>query len=155
MAVGAAAIFVVGQVVASASAGVTCLDQGQLTAALRAVQADQGGTQVAELAKTPGYSVLEIRRTAPGGSEVHAQWADIWYVQGGKATLVTGGKVVDGVTTAPGETRGKAVAGGEERELKGGEVLVIPAGVPHWISKIEGEFVYLVVKAPSGRASEK
>jgi mannose-6-phosphate isomerase-like protein (cupin superfamily) len=155
MLAGVAAIFVIGQAMASAGTGATCLDKGQLAAALQAAQADQAGTQVAELVKAPGYSVLEIRRTAAGGSEVHAEWADVYYVQSGKATLVTGGKVVDGVTTAPGETRGKALAGGEERELKGGEVVVIPAGVPHWISKVEGELVYLVVKAPSGRASEK
>jgi len=155
MLAGVAAIFVLGQAAASASTAVTCLNQDQLAAALRAVGDGRGGTQVAELATEPGYSVLEIRRTAPGESEVHAKWADIWYVQGGRATLVTGGEVVDGVTTAPGETRGKGVAGGEERDLKGGEVVVIPAGVPHWISKIDGEFVYLVVKAPSDRPTRK
>jgi mannose-6-phosphate isomerase-like protein (cupin superfamily) len=84
----------------------------------------------------------------PGGAEVHAEWADVWYVLRGKATLVTGGSVVEGVTTRPGEINGKAIVGGDERQLKGGEVVVIPSGVPHWISKVQGEVVYLVVKAP-------
>jgi quercetin dioxygenase-like cupin family protein len=31
-------------------------------------------------------------------------------------------------------------------ELKEGDVIVIPAGTPHWFSKINGSIVYLVIR---------
>ena len=146
--VAAAIVFILGQATAQSSAAVTFLTPEQLAAAHSTAPSRQAGTDAAELVKQPGYQVLQIRRTAPGGSEVHAEWADIWYVLRGHATLVTGGSMVEGATTEPGETRGKGVVNGESRELKGGELVVIPPGVPHWISKIQGEIVYLLVKAP-------
>ena len=151
----AAVLFVLAQAAAPPGAAVTILTPDQLSGALRAVQGRQPGIEVAELVKQPGYSVLQIRRTAAGACEVHADWADVWYVQRGSATLLTGGTVVEGVTAEPGEIRGKGVAGGEQRELRGGEVVVIPAGVPHWISKVDTEFVYVAVKAPTNRVGTK
>ncbi len=150
MLTGAAVMLALGQAVSVSTTPVTFLTPDALAAALRSVQGRQQGIEVAELAKRPSYSVLEIRRTESGAAEVHAEWADVWLVVRGGATLVTGGTVVDGATTDPGEIRGKGVAGGDPRELKGGEVIVIPAGVPHWISRVQGELVYLVVKVPTG-----
>ena len=148
--VGAAVVFMLCQAAAGTGASATVVTPDALAEALRAAQGRQQGMDVAELAKQPGYSVLEGRRSVPGGAEVHADWADIWYVLRGQATLVTGGNVVEGATTQPGEIRGKGIVGGDERQLKGGEVVIIPSGVPHWISKVQGEIVYLVVKAPGG-----
>jgi uncharacterized protein YjlB len=31
-------------------------------------------------------------------------------------------------------------------QLKEGDVIVIPAGTPHWFSKIDGSIVYLVIR---------
>jgi glc operon protein GlcG len=67
-------------------------------------------------------------------------------VLGGSATFVTGGTVVDGVATAPGETRAASVAGGETRRLVKGDVMVVPAGVPHWFQQVDAPFTYYVVK---------
>jgi len=64
----------------------------------------------------------------------------------GDATFVTGGAVVDGIETQPGEIRGRVISGGDSRHLKKGDFAVVPARVPHWISEIEGkEFLYIVV----------
>ena len=62
------------------------------------------------------------------------------------ATLVTGGTVVEGKTTAPDEIRGKEITGGEPREIKPGDVIIIPAGVPHWFKNVKGPVLYYVVK---------
>ena len=45
----------------------------------------------------------------------------------------------------PGVT-GTAIQGGVNHELKEGDVIVIPAGTPHWFSKINGSIVYLVIR---------
>jgi uncharacterized protein GlcG (DUF336 family) len=92
------------------------------------------------------YMVHASRRDAAGQAEVHAKDADIIYVLDGTAALVTGGTVVEPKTTAPDEIRGREIQGGDTRQLKKGDVLIVPAGTPHWFQKVPGVFTYYVVK---------
>jgi glc operon protein GlcG len=92
------------------------------------------------------YMVHASRRDASGQAEVHAKDADIIYVLGGTATFVTGGTVVDPKATAPDEVRGPEIAGGETRELHPGDIVIVPAGTPHWFQKVPAAFTYYVVK---------
>jgi uncharacterized protein GlcG (DUF336 family)/quercetin dioxygenase-like cupin family protein len=93
------------------------------------------------------YMVHASRRTQAGGVEIHNEDADIVYVLDGTATLVTGGKPLDAKTVAPGEIRGSGIEGGDTRELKKGDVVIVPAGVPHWFQQVSNPFLYYVVKA--------
>ena len=93
------------------------------------------------------YSTGVVRRTLPTLAEEHTSWTDVWYVIRGEGTLVTGGSLSGLQTESPGELRGRAIAGGVERHVAPGDVITVPAGVPHWIRKVSGkEIVYLVVK---------
>jgi mannose-6-phosphate isomerase-like protein (cupin superfamily) len=92
------------------------------------------------------YWVLAGRRDKPGQSELHEKDTDVFYVLEGSATFVTGGKMVDPKSTAPGEVRGTAIDGGDARTLAKGDVIIIPAGIPHWFKDVQGTFLYLVVK---------
>jgi quercetin dioxygenase-like cupin family protein len=92
------------------------------------------------------YKVQAGRRTGPGEVEIHEHDTDIFYVLKGSATFVTGGKVVEPRSAGPGETRAKAITGGEERHLTKGDIIVIPTGVPHWFKTVNGTFLYYVVK---------
>jgi quercetin dioxygenase-like cupin family protein len=98
------------------------------------------------LLKAEGYKVMLSTRAAGGEAEVHATDTDVFHVLSGTAVFVTGGTVVDGKVTAPGETRGPSIRGGETRTLAAGDVLVIPAGTPHWFRSVEGKVQYFVVK---------
>src|SRR6266481_686130 len=80
----------------------------------------QPGLYSLRLSATSEYPVIGIRRTLPGKSELHTNFTDVWYVLRGDATFVTGGTVVAGVETRPGEIRGRAVSGGSTRHLKNG-----------------------------------
>ncbi len=93
------------------------------------------------------YMVHASRRDKPGMAEVHTKDADIIYVLDGSATLVTGGTAVDTKTIAPGEIRGSSIDGGEARAIAKGDVIVVPAGVPHWFRQVSEPFLYYVVKA--------
>ena len=132
---------------------VTYLDAAALRRVIRAApeeNAGHPGLYSLTLSDGTGYPVIGIRRTAPTRSEVHADVSDVWYVLQGSATLVTGGALVDGVDTAAGEVRGSGIAGGDVRRVRTGDFAVIPAGVPHWVSRVATkEFLYLVVKVPS------
>jgi glc operon protein GlcG len=92
------------------------------------------------------YMIHTSRREKSGLAEVHEQDADLIRVVDGKATLVTGGSVVDPAPTGPGEIRGKSINGGETFQLAKGDVVVVPAGVPHWFKDVTDPFLYYVVK---------
>ena len=74
---------------------------------------------------------MVAHREGSGLAEVHDTEADIMMISKGQVTMVYGGTVVDGKTTAPGETRGSGIKGGTEVKLGPGDVLHIPAKVPH------------------------
>ena len=92
------------------------------------------------------YMVHASRREKPGMSEVHELDTDIIYVLDGTAVFVTGGKSVDPKMVAPNEFRGTSIDGGETRELKKGDVVIVPKGTPHWFKQVDGVFKYYVVK---------
>jgi glc operon protein GlcG len=93
------------------------------------------------------YMVHASRRENSGMAEIHTKDADIVYVLDGTATLVTGGTAVDVKVTEPDELRGSSINGGEEHPLKKGDVIIVPAGVPHWFKEVSNPFLYYVVKA--------
>ena len=96
--------------------------------------------------KGTNYMIHTSRRVAPGMAEVHTRDTDLIYVLEGSATFVTGGRVVDGKTTAPDELRGSAIADGETRLLATGDVIIVPAGTPHWFKEVRGPVLYYTIK---------
>src|SRR5690349_12988688 len=73
------------------------------------------------------YMVHASRREKPGMAEIHTKDADIVYVLDGTATLITGGTAIDAKVTEPGELRGSSIDGGETRQLRKGDVIIVPA----------------------------
>jgi len=102
----------------------------------------RGGT----VASAPNLSVLLAHRTTAGEVEVHDHETDTFYVLEGAATLVTGGTMLGGRVTGEGQHRGTDIDGGEEYHLTKGDVMVIPAGVPHWFKEVPDSIDYYVVK---------
>jgi glc operon protein GlcG len=96
--------------------------------------------------KGANYQVHASRRVQPGQAEVHTRETDVIYVLSGEATFVTGGKAIDLKQSAPDEFRGASIDGGETRKLAPGDVIIVPAGTPHWFKQVSGEFHYYVVK---------
>jgi mannose-6-phosphate isomerase-like protein (cupin superfamily) len=93
------------------------------------------------------YSFMVAHREGSGEAEYHAMQADIFFVQSGEATLVVGGELVDGKTTAPNEMRAASIQGGTEKKLAAGDVVTIPAKVAHQVKLDAGKaFTYFVVK---------
>jgi mannose-6-phosphate isomerase-like protein (cupin superfamily) len=102
-------------------------------------------TQV--IANYGNYSFMAAHREGSGEAEYHATQADIFVVENGEATLVIGGELVDGKTTAPNEMRAPSIKGGTEKKLAAGDVVTIPAKVAHQVKLDAGkQFTYFVVK---------
>jgi mannose-6-phosphate isomerase-like protein (cupin superfamily) len=106
----------------------------------------------------PHVAVGALNRTEgqPQPAAVHDKVSEVYYITAGEATLVTGGTLVDPKIRpadspqvrqqdGPGST-GTAIDGGTSRQIKTGDVIIIPAGTPHWFSKINGSLSYVVVR---------
>jgi mannose-6-phosphate isomerase-like protein (cupin superfamily) len=99
------------------------------------------------LADFPNDLFMLSRREADGIVEWHENQADIFLVQSGSATLLVGGTMVGGEEVEPHEKRNGKIEGGVRRTLSAGDVIRIPAKVPHQIL-LDGSkgFTYFVVK---------
>jgi glc operon protein GlcG len=100
----------------------------------------------AVLVTTGNYMIHASHREMDGIAEIHTLDTDLIYVLEGSATFVTGGSVPDAKATEPNELRGSAIVGGERRRVAKGDVIVVPAGVPHMFGEVEGPLNYYVVK---------
>lgn len=98
-----------------------------------------------DLAKYGNHWSQMTRRTADGEAEVHASVSDVFICVQGEAVLVTGGTVVKSRVEGPGETRGAAIEGGSRVTMRAGDMVHIPAGLPHQLL-VGREFLYFVTK---------
>jgi uncharacterized RmlC-like cupin family protein len=96
-----------------------------------AAKPDDHKVRMDRVANWGNHSLLAIRREADGEAEVHDTQVDVIFVKSGEGTLILGGTVIEPRTTAPGETRGKSIKGGVSKKMAAGDVIHIPAKIPH------------------------
>ena len=115
---------------------------------------DAGGYNIA-------VGVIHRPETPPGVAAIHYKVTEIYHVTDGAATLVTGGTMVNAkerpadsvpvrLEDGPGSS-GTSIQGGVTQRIKAGDVVVIPAGTPHWFSRIEGSITYVVARVDPNR----
>ncbi len=121
----------------AAGAGVTYVGHEKVDAALA-----KGGS----LVSASDLLVSGSHRTGPGHVELHDKETDVIYVTDGSATFVTGGTMVGGKATTPGQMAGTDITGGATHHLTKGDVIVVPAGTPHWFKEVPQSVSYFVVK---------
>ncbi|HEX9799259.1 MAG TPA: heme-binding protein [Thermoanaerobaculia bacterium] len=137
----------IAEAAAPAVADPAALGRAELThfAAADVVAAFAAGKPLSE---NVGFKVHASRREKAGEAEVHTLDTDVMYVLEGEAVLVLGGTVVEPRTVTPTEIRGNSIEGGEVHPLRKGDVLVIPAGTPHWFRDVvAGPVLYYTVKS--------
>jgi mannose-6-phosphate isomerase-like protein (cupin superfamily) len=85
----------------------------------------------------------------------HAQVTEVYYVVSGSGVLVTGGTILqpkpfplDGelVKVLVGPTVAGVVQGGHRRPISTGDIVIIPAGVPHGFAEIADHVTYLSIR---------
>lgn len=105
---------------------------------LRRAAPTAGGMTTSAVANTDQYRINIVHRAKPAGAIAHAGNTELHYIIDGTGTLVTGGTIVRGVSAT--------VEQGETRKVTQGDVIVIPAGSPHWYSAIDSTITYLEVR---------
>ncbi len=135
--------------VAQSSKDVWILPDAQVNSTLTSIRAaDPKKPAVSKVVGTfAGHSLMLIQRNGNGEVEVHQHKHDMIFVRQGGATLVYGGEVVNGKDTAPGEIRGDSIRGGTKRTIHAGDIVQIPATIPHQLLLNPGETIaYAAVK---------
>jgi mannose-6-phosphate isomerase-like protein (cupin superfamily) len=127
----------------------TAADLGQVEAKLIATaKAAPTGFAVSALDEFSNARTLLVVRVHTGPAERHQLWADQMIVEKGTLTVVYGGEMQqEQPGTSPGESTGSGVTGGKEIVLHPGDILHIPAGIPHWVKLNPGvATTYFVIK---------
>ncbi len=129
---------------ADTKAEVVYVDRDKVATALKKAGplADGPNLRVSGGYRTGPYAPANYRPDV----EVHTTEADLFYVIEGRATQVLGGGVIGGRETGPGQIRGSKIDGGQSHHVGKGDVVWVPAGVPHWFPEIPEPLSYLLVK---------
>jgi mannose-6-phosphate isomerase-like protein (cupin superfamily) len=136
-----------GVVFAQANAAVDHYSAADLTAIREKLAASHPTFKSEPLKTYKGHYSMVAYRESTGSSEVHEHEADIFVIEQGDGTLLTGGKLVNPRVEKPGELRGTSISGAEKVHYATGDIFHIPAGVPHQMLVEKGKPVtYFVVK---------
>ena len=103
---------------------------------------------VARIESTDLTRVNLIHRTVPQNAIVHATGWEVHHIVGGSGTIVTGGTLVRAVDGSG--ARVATITDGESRRVTTGDVIIVPAGTPHWYSQIDGSVTYLEIRYDPG-----
>jgi hypothetical protein len=104
------------------------------------------GASMGRSADLQTYYLL-VRRASTSGSESHARWDDFVIVRSGKGALLFGEQMTGGHSPLPGERRGGVVVKPQRFVLSAGNIVRIPAGVPHsFVAEPGAPLEYLLIK---------
>jgi mannose-6-phosphate isomerase-like protein (cupin superfamily) len=128
----------------------------ELMAALAKSSETRADQSSAPVSNQDHYRINIVKRTTPGVAMAHlsgpAKGTEVHYIIDGAATVVTGGTLIrpPAAATKGAPTKGAGptghIDGGESRRVTKGDVIVIPAGTPHWYKAVEGSVTYLEVR---------
>jgi len=123
--------------------------QQRIAALSKNVAADHSSRET--LADYGDHRFRLLYRDADGNPEQHDAIIDIVMVQSGEGTLVLGGKMLgQRAGSGAGEYVGTSIEGGERHPLGPGDVLQIPARIPHAFLVPRGKHVaYVLLKIPA------
>jgi mannose-6-phosphate isomerase-like protein (cupin superfamily) len=148
---------------AHAQPRVVAITKADIDTVLKHVGTEGGATdrqiRVVDLGK---YSVAvgvlhrgATRDGAPVGAIAHEKVTEVYYILSGGGTLVTGGTIVNPVPfPADGEivkidvgpsTNG-TFRGGDRMTVGPGDIVIIPAGVPHGFADVKDQVTYLSIR---------
>jgi mannose-6-phosphate isomerase-like protein (cupin superfamily) len=95
-----------------------------------------------------GYN-MEVRRlVGPQPILQHGKKSDFMVIQDGEGTFMSGGELVNGKPGGEdqGDMRGESIQNGVSRVLKPGDVVFVPAGLPHGFVETKDHVTFVMVR---------
>ena len=133
----------------------TVITADEIAATLKASIANNVVDAPVKLTEVPGghkASVAVLRRTkAETSALIHNRVTEIYQIVEGAGTIVTGGSLENATATDltrvnAGPSQTGTHKGGESRRVGPKDVIIVPAGMPHRFSELDGPIVYLVYR---------
>ena len=133
----------------------TFISADEIAATLKQSIANNVVDQPIKLAEIPGghkASVALLRRTkAETSALIHDYVTEIYQIVEGSGTLMTGGSLEDAkendlTRLNAGMSHTGVHRGGESRKVKAKDVIIVPAGMAHRFSELDGPITYLVYR---------
>ena len=133
----------------------TVVTADEIAATLKTSIANNTVDAPIKLAEIPGghkASVALLRRTkAETSALIHDYVTEIYQIVEGSGTLVSGGTLMDPkendlTRVNAGMSHTGMHHGGESRKVKPKDVIIVPAGMAHRFSQLDGPIVYLVYR---------
>jgi hypothetical protein len=98
------------------------------------------------------FSMLRRHKVESSGL-VHDRITEIYEIQEGGGTLLTGGQLLNAQTlvdrpesmTGP-SRKGTQIVGGISQHVGAGDMVIIPAGTPHEFTGVDGDVAYLIIR---------
>src|SRR3954470_4464702 len=125
------------------SAPATYVSEAALMATLKEAEKTAPAMHTAPIKLADHYRINIVRRTSGQGAIAHPDGTEVHHIIEGSATFVTGGKIVRAANAAAGSA---TIEGGESRRVAKGDVVLVPAGTPHWYKDLDGSITYLEVR---------
>ena len=127
---------------------VSAADVAAMIAKAKTERKDNQALLAQSMIQLAPYNVSLEYRAAVANAAVHETEAELFYVIDGSATLVTGGKLTNESRTNPANLTGSGIEGGNPRRVAKGDFIMVPEGVPHWFSAIDGTIVLMSLHLP-------
>ena len=121
----------------------TYLSDAQIMATLKETAKTAPDMHTAPVQNTDHYRINVVERTKPQGAIAHPGFIEVHHIISGAGTLVTGGTIVRAAGAAAGSA---TIDGGVSRHVAQGDVVLVPAGAPHWYKDLDGTLTYLEVR---------
>jgi uncharacterized cupin superfamily protein len=121
----------------------------EMTAAAKELAATKGTTH--RYFGEKNYN-MEVRRlTGPQPILLHAKKSDFMVIQDGEGTYVSGGELVNGKPGGEdaGDMRGDSIRGGVSQVVKPGDVIYVPAGIPHGFVETRDHVTFVMLRFDS------
>jgi hypothetical protein len=104
----------------------------------------------------------KLSAPVPDSVAEHDLISEVYHIIDGSATLVTGPEIIDEKRrpstlqtvreyNGPGNS-GSSIRNPVTHQLKPGDVIIIPAGVGHWFTRIDDHITYLMVRVDPDKA---
>ena len=121
----------------------TYVSDADLMAALKTAALAAPDMHTAPVKNTDHYRINVVQRTKPQGAIAHPGFMEVHHIIEGTGTLVTGGTIVRPTGAA---ATSATIEGGVTRRVAKGDVVLVPAGAPHWYKDVDGTITYLEVR---------
>jgi mannose-6-phosphate isomerase-like protein (cupin superfamily) len=112
-----------------------------LDAVLKKATVSAGGMSSSSVTITDQYRVSVVHRDKAAGALAHPGNTELLYITEGSGTVVTGGTIVPAAGGTP-----ASIANGVTQKITKGDVIIVPAGSPHWFAVVDSPITYLEVR---------